>query len=79
MMQDIETHVPHPLDAVLRDLHLTWCDDRCPPDWHLAEADPVVAAITLATALWEMADDAARGVADSAAALVTLTAYVEKA
>ena len=74
-----ETHVPDPLDTLLRDLHLIWCGDGCPSEWHRADADPELAATHLAGALWDMAEDAARGSADSAAALALLNAYVAQA
>lgn len=74
-----ETHLPDPLDTLLRDLHLVWCDDDCPPEWHRPNADPGRAATHLASALWNMAEDAAQGSADSDAALTRLNAYVAKA
>ena len=74
-----ETHVPNPLDTLLRDLHLIWCGDDCPSEWHRADADPELAATHLASALWGLAEDAAQGSADSAAALARLNAYVAKA
>src|SRR5688572_23037209 len=75
--QGAETRLSGPLDELLKDLHLVWCDDECPTDWHRAGADAALAAIKLATALWDMADDAADGAPSAATALATLTTYVE--
>jgi hypothetical protein len=77
-MQNSETHVPDPLDALLRDLHQIWCPDDCPPDWDRPGADPVSAARELATALWDMAEDGARGGTDPATALAVVNAYLAR-
>lgn len=72
-----ETGLPGALDVLLRDLHLLWCREGCPPDWHLGDADPERAAFLLASALWGLGKAAGRGDPDAGAALATLTWYVE--
>jgi len=51
--------LPGTLDVLLRDLHRLWCDDDDPgaDDWHLADANPEQAAVRLAMAIWELAEN----------------------
>ena len=70
-MTNRETNLPGPLDVLLRDLHTLWCeeDPASEPGWHLADADPIHAAIVLANAIWSISGAAASGDTEAAAAL----------